>query len=112
VKFWSVVDEVTKRFVVVAPPAMVNPPPSVPFPMVDDASTWRFERRPTEVSDDARTFEARVAPVSDPAGADPVIEPTRFPVAVVKKRLVVEAVVAKKAVVVAFVVVALRAVKF
>ena len=106
VNVWSVVDDVTKRLVDVAPPAMVSPPPAVLFPIVEEARTWRLERRPTEVRDEETTFDARVVPVSDPAGAEPVIFPVTFPVAVVKKRLVVLAVVAKKAVVVAFVVVA------
>jgi hypothetical protein len=32
-----VVEEVTRRLVVVAPPYMVRPPPSVPIPMVEEA---------------------------------------------------------------------------
>jgi hypothetical protein len=64
------------------------------------------------VRDEERTFEARVAPVSVPAGAVPVIFPVRLPVALVKKRLVVDAVVAKKFVVVAEVDVARSEVKF
>ncbi len=82
--------------VVVAPPYMVNPPPSVPLPMVDEARTWRLERRPREVRDEVTTFEARVVPVKDPAGADPDIEPVRKPVtfpmvATLAKRFEVEA---------------------
>src|ERR1035437_9312907 len=52
---------------------------------------------PRLVSDDERTFAAKVAPVSVPAGAVPEMLPVKFPVKlpvpVVKKRLVVEAVV-------------------
>ena len=67
---------------------------------------------PTLVRDDERTFEASVVPVSDPAGALPVMFPLRFPVAEVKKRFVVDALVAKKLVEVAEVDVLFRAVKF
>ena len=84
-----------------------------------------FVSVPTEVSEDATTFAARVVPVSVPAGAVPVIFPVRlpvtlpvrFPVPFVKKRLVVEAVVEKsvvanKLVVVAFVDVEFKKVMF
>jgi hypothetical protein len=116
VKDWRVVEEVSKRFVVVAPPYMVRPPPSVPLPMVEDAIDWNPFKRPRDVSDDERTFDARVVPVRLPAGAEPEMFPVRLPVRLptpdVKNKLVVEAVVAKKFVDVAFVVVALIAVKF
>ena len=42
VKLASVVELVTMRLVVVAPPAIVRPPPAFPFPMVVDA----YEVRP------------------------------------------------------------------
>ena len=116
VKFCKVVEEVTRRLVVVALPLMVNPDDVVPPPMVEDAVDWKPERIPKEVREEVTTFEARVVPVSDPAGAEPEILPVRFPVRLpvpeVKKRLVVEAVPAKKFVVVAFVVVELSPVKF
>ena len=79
----------------------------VKFWRVVEPRESRLVREPRDVSDEAKTFEARVAPVSDPAGADPMRVPVRLPVAEVKKRLVVEAVVAKKLVVVALVPVAL-----
>lgn len=76
----------------------------------------RDERVPTLVSEDAVTPAARVEPVSVPAGALPVMFPVRFPVKLpvpeVKKRLVEDAVVAKKLVEVAEVEVELTAVKF
>lgn len=37
VKFWSVDDDVTRTFVVVAKPLIVRPPPWVPFPIVVEA---------------------------------------------------------------------------
>ena len=60
---------------------------------------------PTLVSDEAVTPAARVLPVSEPAGALPEMLPVKLPVALVKYRLVVDAVVAKKFVEVEFVVV-------
>ena len=39
VKFWRVVEAVTKRLVVVACTAMVSPPPWVPAPIVEEAET-------------------------------------------------------------------------
>ena len=95
VKFWRV-DEASDR----KPPVRVERP-----------ETLSELRVPTLVREEAKTFEARVAPVSVPAGAEPVIFPVRFPVAVVKKRFVVEAFVAKKLVVVAEVPVAVVKVK-
>jgi hypothetical protein len=77
-----------------------KPPVKVESPVTD-----REPRVPTDVRDEERTFEAKVAPVSVPAGAVPVMFPVRLPVALVKKRLVVDAVVAKKFVEVALVVV-------
>jgi hypothetical protein len=79
---------------------------------VDAPETVNDPSVPTLVSDEETTFEASVAPVSEPAGAEPVMFPVMFPVALVKKRLVVEAVVAKKLVVVALVPVAVVKVKF
>jgi len=83
---------------------------------VERPETERLERVPREVREEARTFEARVAPVRVPAGAVPVMLPVRLPVRLptpeVKKRFVVEALVAKKLVVVAEVPVAFRKVKF
>ena len=61
--------------VVVAEPFTVSPPPIVPLPMVDDAVDSNPERMPREVSDEARTFEARVAPVRLAAGTVPVNAP-------------------------------------
>ena len=94
VKFWRV-DEASDK----------NPPVKVERP-----ETPRELKVPTLVRDEAKTFAARVAPVSDPAGAEPemfpVIFPVKFPVAEVKKRFVVLAVVAKRLVVVALVPVA------
>ena len=49
----------------------------------------REERVPTEVSDEARTFEARVAPVRVPAGAVPVMLPVTLPVRAPKKLVAV-----------------------
>lgn len=67
---------------------------------------------PTEVRDEITTFEAKVVPESEPAGAVPEIFPVKLPVrlpkALVKKRFVVDALVAKKLVVVAFVLVELK----
>ena len=85
VKFWRV-DELLER----KPPVRVERP-----------ETESDERVPTLVSDEERTLAARVAPVKVPAGAEPVMFPVKFPVALVKKRLVVLAVLAKKLVVVA-----------
>jgi len=116
VKFWRVVEARTMRLVVVAPPKMVSPPLSVPLPMVEEALDWKPVRIPRDVRDELTTLEARVVPVSDPAGAEPVMLPVRVPVRLpvpeVKKRLVVEALVAKKFVVVALVPVAFTKVKF
>src|ERR1019366_844769 len=111
VKFCRVVDDVTKRLVVVAPPLIVSPDPSVPPPMVEEADDWKPKSTPRDVREELTTLEARVVPVRFPAGAEPVMLPVRLPVAVVKKRLVVEALVAKKLVVVAEVPVALTKVK-
>jgi hypothetical protein len=85
VKFWRVEDADDKK-----------PPVKVERPVTESEL-----RVPTDVRDDETTLEASVVPVSDPAGAEPVILPVRFPVPLVKKRLVVEARVEKKAVVVA-----------
>src|SRR3989344_8402021 len=49
VKFWRVVEEVTRRFVVVAWPKMVSPPPCVPFPIVVLASDMMPFVKPTNV---------------------------------------------------------------
>ncbi len=73
--------------------------------MIREAGTAPDESVPIDVRDELSTFAASVVPVREPAGADPVIFPVRLPVAFVKKRFVLEAVVAKKFVVVAFVVV-------
>jgi hypothetical protein len=116
VKFCRVVDAVTRRLVVVAPPLMVRPEPRVPPPIVEEAEDWKPERIPSEVREELTTLAAKVVPVSDPAGADPVMLPVRLPVRLptpeVKKRLVVEAVVAKKLVVVALEEVEFRKVMF
>jgi len=72
------------------------------------------------VSDEVTTFDARVVPVNEPAGAEPemfpvtlpVNVPVKLPVPLVKKRLVVEAVVVKKLVEVLLVVVEFNPVKF
>jgi hypothetical protein len=66
---------------------------------------------PTDVNDEETTLDARVVPVRVPAGAVPVIFPVKLPVPLVKKRLVVEAVVEKKLVEVELVVVELVPVK-
>ena len=79
---------------------------------VESPVTESEPKVPREVSDEVTTFEARVVPVSDPAGAEPISVPVKFPVPLVKKRFVVEAVVEKKLVVVALVPVALTKVKF
>ena len=68
-------------------------------------------RVPTEVREEVTTLEAKVVPVSEPAGAVPVILPVKLPVPLVKKRLVVEALVEKRLVVVAWEPVALVKVK-
>src|ERR1019366_4264897 len=91
---------------------IVSPDPSVPPPMVEEADDWKPKSTPRDVREELTTLEARVVPVRFPAGAEPVMLPVRLPVAVVKKRLVVEALVAKKLVVVAEVPVALTKVKF
>jgi hypothetical protein len=101
VKFCRVVEPRAKKLVEVASVAV------------------RLAMVPKEVRDEAVTPAAKVVPVSEPAGAEPVILPVtlpvklpvRLPVPEVKKRLVVEALVAKKEVVVALVVVELVAVK-
>lgn len=85
VKFWRVEEARDKK-----PPVRVESP-----------ETFTALSVPTEVREEAKTLAASVAPVSVPAGADPVMFPVKFPVALVKKRLVVEAFVAKKFVVVA-----------
>jgi hypothetical protein len=91
VKFWRVEEPRDSKL------------PNEPVPVtVNDPSV------PTLVRDDAVTPAARVFPVNEPAGAEPVMFPVRLPVAEVKKRFVVEAVVAKKLVEVLLVVVALR----
>ena len=78
-----------------------------------EAGTAPDESVPTDVREEVTTtVELRVVPVRVPAGAVPVMLPVKLPVAVVKKRLVVLAVVAKKLVEVAFVVVLFRPVKF
>jgi len=68
------------------------------------------------VSEEERTFPARVVPVRVPAGAEPVMLPVRLPVTLpvieVAKRLVVEAVVAKKLVEVLLVEVEFKRVMF
>ena len=83
----------------------VEEPRARRLPKVPRFVTVRAPRVPTEVREEVTTFEASVVPVSEPAGAEPVILPVKLPVAFVKKRFVVEALVAKKSVVVAFVVV-------
>lgn len=100
----------------VAPPNMVRPPPVVPLPMVEEADDWKPFNIPTDVREEFTTFAASVVPVSNPAGAEPVMFPVRLPVRLptplVKKRFVVLAVAAKKLVVVADVPVAFTKVKF
>src|ERR1019366_6635164 len=49
VKFCRVVDDVTKRLVVVAPPLIVSPDPSVPPPMVEEADDWKPKSTPRDV---------------------------------------------------------------
>jgi len=114
VKFWRVVEEVTMRLVVVAWPAMVRPEEVVPPPMVEEAVTRRLERV-------VRPAVAVTVPVK--LAADEIVCPLIVPevilpkvalptLSAVAKRLVEEATEAKKLVVVAFVEVELRAVKF
>jgi hypothetical protein len=80
-----------------------NPPVRVERPVTD-----KFASVPTEVREDAVTPAARVFPVKLAAAtepAEPETFPVKLPVPEVKKRLVELAVVAKKFVVVAAVVV-------
>ena len=71
VKFCKVVEEVTRRFVVVALPLMVRPLDVVPPPMVEEAFDWNPFNMPREVREDAVTPEARVEPVRLAAGTVP-----------------------------------------
>jgi hypothetical protein len=113
-----VVEDVTRRFVDVAPPLMVRPPPSVPAPIVEEADDWKPERMPSEVRDEETTFEANVVPVRFAAGTVPANAPEMVPavsvpmVAEFALSAVVEArVETKRLVVVAFVPVAFVKVK-
>jgi hypothetical protein len=65
------VEEVTRRFVVVAEPLMVRPLDVVPPPIVEEAFDWKPFNIPKEVRDDAVTPEARVLPVRFAAGTEP-----------------------------------------
>src|SRR5206468_699376 len=97
--FWRVDEDVTKRFVVVACPNTVSPPPCVPFPIVDEALDWKPVSTPREVSEEAVTPEASVLPVRLAAATVPEKEPEEVmlpTLSAVAKRLVEEAVVAKK----------------
>jgi len=128
VKFWRVVEPVCKVFEKVVCPAVTlrvlgkvyAPAPNVPA-VTSDAGTAPLERVPIAVRDEVTTVALRVVPVRVPAGAVPEIFPVklpvRLPVPLVKKRLVVLAVVeksvpAKKLVEVELVVVEFNPVKF
>ena len=62
--------------------------------MTRDAGTAPAIKVPMVVREEVTTFEARVVPVNNPAGAEPVMFPVKLPVPLVKYRLVVLAVVA------------------
>ena len=102
--------------VMISPAGKVKlPAPKVPAE-TSEAGTVPAERIPTLVKEEFTTVLLRVLPVRVPAGAVPEMLPVKFPVKLpvplVKKRFVVDAVVAKKLVEVLLVVVELRPVKF